>query len=58
VGCARAFANTFERATARGCGGGAQGADRRREARLETERLKKHQEALQKRFDAGQTSPR
>jgi hypothetical protein len=33
-------------------------ADKRREARLEAERLKKHQEALQKRFDAGHTWPR
>jgi hypothetical protein len=33
-------------------------ADKRREARLEAERLKKHQEQLQKRFEAGQTTPR
>jgi hypothetical protein len=33
-------------------------ADRRREARLEDERLKKHQAELQKRFDAGHTWPR
>jgi hypothetical protein len=33
-------------------------ADKRREARLEAERLKKHAERVQKRFDAGQTSPR
>jgi hypothetical protein len=33
-------------------------ADKRREARLEDERLKKHQKDLQKRFDAGRTWPR
>jgi hypothetical protein len=33
-------------------------ADRRREARLEDERLTKHQKELQKRFDAGHTFPR
>jgi hypothetical protein len=33
-------------------------AERWREARLEDERLTKHQKDLQKRFDAGHTWPR